>query len=1013
MKQFLQRIFFWLLLVFTIFLIFRPWFTTEVICRGDCVYFFADNLKSFFDVPLFWNTSPVGSGLGYFALPTLTFSPPHFLLGFFYQLFGFNYEILEKIIFYIPFLFFSCLGMLYLTQVLGLSRVGRFFATIFYIANTYILLVVDGGQVGIALAYSLVPIVFAFFIKGLGNQEQKSKILSGLLMGFLMLFDLRVAYLLFGLIFLYVLFNILGKEFKKTIPNTIQSLVLVLIIPLGLHFFWIVPLFWTRTAAISSFYTQSSQVDFLSWMNLLNGLFLFQPHWPTNIFGKINPIQSVFFLIPFLVFLNLLIYKKKKEIFFFVFLALVSIFLIKGSREPAGNIYRWLFTNFPGFNMFRDPSKFYIPLVFSYSLLIAFTAEWFSKKRLGKVFVGLLFLYLVFLIKPVLLGEMTGTFKPEVVSGDYLKIKNLIAEDKNFFRSVWYPNKREFSYSSPQHPTLDATLDLAGRRPFDIAIGGTYDLFSYLEHPFTCQLFDVLGIKYVFASDSLKKHTLSESDIKDRERLLGVLGRTFWLKKMDLTGQISSFQTSSATDHFFVVPKTFWVVGSDNLYWTLDTFPNFKLRNLGLVYLDELQSFPEQIEKPQTNDYLVFNNKEWLDLAWLLIDKKYFISPAQQLSNQKLPDKSWIVKNSFDFIAWRDVLAHKGFGNLDFDFRQGFVLADDNPQTLDFSFELPSKTSGGFYVRYFSNRLGGKFLIKIDGQEIKSLSTNSLRDNFIWEKLSFLDLKKGKHTITLENKKGFNAINIFAFLPEKEIIMSQQQAKEIMAKNKIISFYEPGEATKSGGINFAKSGQFEILTQVPAYFKNLRLQIKVGGQTLASVVKTNLDRSEWYSFGEINLKEGFNEVEIPPQVGEIIFFQTDKKEFKEFLVDESTLPTITYQFINPTKYLLTVRNSKAPFTLIFSESYHPLWEAKIDNQTFQPIPVYSIINGFNIPRTGDFKMVVEFSPQRMFWLASLVSVIFLLLTGSALLFFIIACRKPRTFRPRMNAKSDYILPRDR
>lgn len=992
-KFFLKNTLLGLLIVVLIFL-FRPWLTfSEVLCKGDCIYFFPENLEGFFAPPYFWNTSPSGSGLGFYALPTIAFSPPSILLGFFHHFFQLNFEIIEKIAWFFPFLVFSFLGMVRLGKVLGLNSVGIFFAVLLYLTNSYILLTLDGGQIGIALAYSLLPIVFSFFLTGVEGKKPKDKLIAATLLGILSFFDLRVSYLIYFLLFSYLLFHLLIKrDFQRhTLMNIISSLALILIIPFSFHFYWIIPLALSKMAGLPSFYTEVSQVAFLSWMNFSNAIYLFHPYWSDNIFGKTNPVSWQFFIIPFLAFLNLLLKVKNKIIFYLIFISLLAILLLNGANKPFGDLYLWLFKNLPGFYMFRDPSKFYILLSLSFSLLIGFSADAISHKIKGFkwttiAFFSFLLFWFLLLIKPVLFQEMKGTFKPLSLPKEFLAIKDKVSRETEFSRSIWYPNKPEFAYSSPLHPVLDASYDLLHKRPFDIAISGTYDMFSYLENPFSRQLFDILGIKYVFASNSLKNRPASESEIKDKERLLKVLNQTTWLKK-NSTEQIASFKTQTLADHFFMTNNNFWVVGSDSLYQILDSFSGFQLRQLGLVYLDELGSFPDY-RGWQKQDYLVFNNKDWSNLIFDLADKRYFISPARAVAEKTLPDKSWIVKGPFDFLSWRDTLARRGFGNLDFDFGGGFVFADDYPQTLTFNFDLAQRRKGDLYLRYFSNRLGGKFMVKLDNKQVGSLKTISLRDNFVWEKLDSLELKEGKHTITLANLKGFNAVNVFAFLPEGEIQSWQQQAQEIVAKNKIISFYEPGEATKSGGINFAKSGQFEILTQVPAYFKNLRLQIKVGGQTLASMVKTNLDHSEWYSFGKINLKEGFNEVEIPPQVGEIIFFQTDRKGFKELLAGQSTLPTITYQFINPTKYLLTVQNSKAPFTLIFSESYHPLWEAKIDNQTFQPIPVYSIINEFNIPRTGDFKMVVEFSPQRMFWPAFLVSIISFLLTGSVLLFFI-------------------------
>ena len=73
----------------------------------------------------------------------------------------------------------------------------------------------------------------------------------------------------------------------------------------------------------------------------------------------------------------------------------------------------------------------------------------------------------------------------------------------------------------------------------------------------------------------------------------------------------------------------------------------------------------------------------------------------------------------------------------------------------------------------------------------------------------------------------------------------------------------------------------------------------------------------------------------------------------------------------------------------FAESYDPLWIAysnnnnekeeeeeehdnKIDFKT-NSIPLYSIINGFYVNKTGDYTLTIEYEPQRWFEQAGIVS----------------------------------------
>ena len=63
----------------------------------------------------------------------------------------------------------------------------------------------------------------------------------------------------------------------------------------------------------------------------------------------------------------------KKQIRFFLILSLLGVFLAKGSNEPFGQIYIWLFEHIPGFVMFRDPTKWYMLIAVSYSVLIPYS----------------------------------------------------------------------------------------------------------------------------------------------------------------------------------------------------------------------------------------------------------------------------------------------------------------------------------------------------------------------------------------------------------------------------------------------------------------------------------------------------------------------------------------------------------------------------------------------------------------------------------------------------------------
>jgi hypothetical protein len=98
--------------------------------------------------------------------------------------------------------------------------------------------------------------------------------------------------------------------------------------------------------------------------------------------------------------------------------------------------------------------------------------------------------------------------------------------------------------------------------------------------------------------------------------------------------------------------------------------------------------------------------------------------------------------------------------------------------------------------------------------------------------------------------------------------------------------------------------------------------------------------------------------------------------------------------ISPAEYEISIKNATRPYLLSLAESYDPLWIAledvqsrtheqshresgNLDNQIFktQSIPLYSIVNGFYINKTGDYTLRIEYQPQKWFTQGAVISII--------------------------------------
>lgn len=91
--------------------------------------------------------------------------------------------------------------------------------------------------------------------------------------------------------------------------------------------------------------------------------------------------------------------------------------------------------------------------------------------------------------------------------------------------------------------------------------------------------------------------------------------------------------------------------------------------------------------------------------------------------------------------------------------------------------------------------------------------------------------------------------------------------------------------------------------------------------------------------------------------------------------DQSITPKISYEKINPARYIVHLTNVNSPFLLFFSELYNKGWKASyesgevIDNHFRANI--YG--NGWLVNKEGDFDIVIEFTPQKWMDLGEKIS----------------------------------------
>lgn len=517
------------------------------ISRGDLRHFFPHNLIDLAIFPQSWDSS-LNTGLGIFSANTLWITSYLNLTAFFGRL-GLSWFQIEIIFWLIPILFLSFLGPFLLSSLFFEKKRYRLLSSLIYATNTYFITIFSGGQTGVCFGYALAPLVLYFFLKLLKTTTLRSSLLFSLALSLQILFDPRMTGVtLIGLLIFAI------SDFRNIVKNILYVCIIPSTVLILLHSFWLLPVLLYRSNALPQGFGNASSASFFSFAFLENSLSLLHPNWPENIFGKVYFMKPEFLLIPILTYSSLLFVdiKNKKKVLPLVAVGLIGAFLAKGTNDPLGYIYKTFIEIIPGFVVYRDPTKFYLLIALSYSILIPFILEKLDRMIIQKIktasyaVVLLFLLFWVFLLRDGIILQKKFVAKP--IPAEYEKLARILSSQKDFSRSLWIPQWQRFGYFSDTHPAI-------GRFELLKTASASSQLVE-LENLYMKNILRDLSIKYIIVSyDSEGEIFLTDRKYDDRKysEVVKNLEHIKWLKKIEGFGKIAVFELKNSRDHFWSV----------------------------------------------------------------------------------------------------------------------------------------------------------------------------------------------------------------------------------------------------------------------------------------------------------------------------------------------------------------------------------------------------------------------------------------------------------------------------
>lgn len=785
----------WIGIALAVFLVFRPIFSTGPAVWGDAPYFYHGTFKDFFSEPLSWESrGRLGIVNDLYWLYPLMFI--YYALG---VLTGLGNDVIIRLIFYFPAIFFASFSSWLFARYLGFSSIVGVFAALVYSLNTYFILLIDGGQVGVALAYGLFPFALLQLYK-LKSRKTLQFFVSLASFMLLVIADVRFALIT---IFTLILWQSLEQitPLKKINFKNWKIFIIFGIAVLAVSSYWLVPAFTLKPT------TGAGSRSDLQLISILHPLFVFAPHWPENQFGMISPPSLLFVALPLLVFANLF-FKRSRRISVFIFCFLFFVFLAKGDTGLFGSLYSWILDTIPFGGAFRDSTKFLAPLALFAGILIAVAIQniqsRFKKYMFSKVIVIFAYFYLLFLAYPAIFGNMNGVLAGRDFSKDIKIIADKIFGEADFLRTIWFPERHPLAVSSERKPALDAKT-LVGLRPFASLNTGTIDVFNFLHNSEFVEWLKLLGIKYLVFPGNVRNFDLNKEKQEDWNNLLSLVGSRKELTGVEWNTNIPVYDVGEVKPRIFAVEKLIAVVGSDDIYQKIkDVNANFSIGNQAFVFFEDGKFIPNLLADVDADStILLLNDKTDLDLTMSFL-QNHFISPFTATKGIDGPSQ-WALRSSNDYLKWKYEFLVNNVDTKEFDYGKGIAFSSVANEWIYFDVPVQEDGEYVFAARVLTRNQNEPLEVNLYYGKIIPFVQEG---KFEWYVQEGINLKKGKKRIAFRNIAGFHGLNTLALIRKKDWEEAQAQAKNLIKRFSVIRL--DGKGDKSELLKIIQDGWSKV-----------------------------------------------------------------------------------------------------------------------------------------------------------------------------------------------------------
>lgn len=812
--------------------------------------------------------------------------------------------------------------------------------------------------------FSALPMLLLIFIKGLRSKNYYFAPLLTLLIG---IYSYSMSALVFVLL-LWLLFILFALFFFITEKNAIERWFYIKFVSFLFILFtftnswWITQLFSLKfqmpfTQTISNFSTEGNLQTLKELSNKLGDL--------TNVVRLISASSPDiigldwinFFNSPLAVFFEFLIIgtilftiiknRTERSILILGGLFFITLFLVKGTNTPLGEVYALFFQTFSSLQVFRNPfEKFSFILNLITALLVGYgifvSSQYLATKTKKDIFsiIGYFFFLCTTIIMgyPFFSGLVFTSIEPPTNDpsvGYEVKVPDYYQETSNFleskgknFRFIGFPlgdegitYKWERGYTGVELPsTLFSTPGIL----FNTAVPYYNDIVPQLENLLLenndfLSVANSLNIRFLFLRTDID---WQERNMKNPQVILSRINdleKKGLIKKVGQYGALTLWENSSWKDYTFFgankiissLPET------TNLYNSISDVSSGEITLSGIPNEITQKGFVTKIIvngiqnlNPQNLDYesYSFNIKKEGDYRIQFDDLANYDSKI--VLDRKLASIDNTPLTTLNPIHLREGRYQMIVNNL------------HGENTIDLSKVFDSKDSRGFFKNFEINNFNSNinhYLVSLDYQSVK-------------------------------NQK----LTIYIFQDNDKI----RNGENITPLNLNLDPYSKNNSIQLNSFFFVRPSSTAAWVSL------------LSDQPIDSLAIKNLSVTKLIKPKPVFIMTLPNQTPVVP-------------------------PTISYTKINTTKYTVHISNTSNPFVLVFSELFNNKWEAFYGDNTSinQHYRVNLYANGWLIDKTGNFDLTIEFTPQRLYKSGEIVSVFSHLLNGILLITLIYQRKK--------------------